>query len=130
MFTGRFKNISIINNNIKLSYSVFTPFILTMLLSTIPIDNFDSDDGGVIPMDISEEDSPALIPYTTLNTISSAASEADLLDQINKHIGNKPDMTSDCLSEYEDGVDIAVIDPPEVIQQRKFVKGKRRGRRL
>jgi hypothetical protein len=118
----------------------------------------DSDDGGIIPMDISEDDKPGKLFHWTdftdaqlqsstitptdahpqefihsnftnpLDRINNM-SDSEFLTELDKHIGSKPDLVQQDSNnyEYEDGVIITQIDPPEVIQRRRKVKGKRRG---
>ena len=68
-------------------------------------DQFD-DHGGIIPMDISEEDN-SYIKYSETNTCSKRC-ENDVRDD-------------------EDEEDISCIDPPEIINGRKILRAKRKG---
>lgn len=93
----------------------------------------EEDDGGVMPMDISEDDvfdddeDDGSNDYRSQDKFDTM-SDSELLDKINEHIESKGDTNINMKEEYDDGgINISHVDPPEIIQRRRFVKAKRNG---
>ena len=95
------------------------------------------DGGGVIPMDISEEDTPnspkpfhrnyqinAFLTQPTQQFGEVVENNGENDVSIFSGVGTDPSEFVTC----DDDEDVLVIQPPQVIQQRKFVYAKRGNR--